>query len=216
MAQALEITGEAFVVETPATSAPHRKPLRAGMLIGPGQTIETGENTTAVISLLPGMFVQLQPKAVIEIDQLILVKSGQATSFLMDSRAARIRLDRGSLCAITVETYVPTELQISTRAGTVIATEKASFYLSATTEFVRLTNVESRLGFRSIRDNATKSLEPGHFETWDLSGMTLSEAQSVESQADASEQFKTARGLEVKMSEFVSRMAKTGVRALQP
>jgi hypothetical protein len=200
LARVLETNGEAVVIAE-SSSQPQRirRPLRAGMLINPGETIETGENASAKISLLPGMVLQVNSKTMIGIDKLILVKGGRADAFLMESREAQIQLTRGSLSTVTVETYVPTELHVATSAGVVIALQKISLYVRATTETVRLINSEGTVSFRARTGSGPAALDAGYFEDWvAASGAPVAEPRRTETDPEASQQSKESRELEGK------------------
>jgi hypothetical protein len=200
LARVLETNGEAVVVAESSQPQRTRRPLRAGMLISPGETIETGENASATISLLPGMVLRVNSNAMIGIDKLILVKGGRADSFLMESREAQIQLTRGSLSTVTVETYVPTELHVATSAGVVIALQKTSLYLRATTETVRLTNSEGTVSFRARTGSEPAALDAGYFEDWvAASGAPLAEPRPTETDPEAFQQTKETQELEDKM-----------------
>jgi hypothetical protein len=209
LAQVLEITGGAFVIDS-SQSGSTRIPMRTAMLISPGQTIETGENATAMISLLPGMVMQVNSKTIVEIDKLILTRAGREMSFLMDSRQAHVQVIAGSLCAATAETYIPTELSAVTPAGEVIATQKASFFLSTTTEAVRVTSAEGRLTLRRKSGN-TATVNTGYFCDWARGDeATTSETRPVGSDARASQESQAALILQDKMPNLMAQMIKGG------
>lgn len=178
-------------------------------LIATGDTIETGDNATALISLLPGMVMQMNSKTAVGIDELILTRSGREMSFLMDARGARINLMAGSFCASIAETYVPTELKADTPAGLITATQKASFFLGATTEIVRVTSVDGTLTLRSQRGDESR-LNPGYFCDWTPAAESPpSEMPAIGSDAGASQQSQAASTLEGKLPDLMAKMIKT-------
>jgi hypothetical protein len=208
LARVLETHGETVMIaESSSQPQRSRTPLRAGMLINPGSTIETGEKASATISLLPGVVLQVNSNATTAIDKLSLLKGDRATSFLMDSREAHIQLTRGSLSVVIAETYVPTELQIATSAGVVVALQKTSLYVRATPETVRLTNSEGTVSFRPRTGSASDALDAGYFQDWSaLNGAPLAESRRAETDPEASQESKETREIESKMPVLQERM----------
>jgi hypothetical protein len=208
LARVLETNGKAVVIaESSSQPQRTRTPLRVGMLISPGETIETAENASATISLLPGMVLQVNPNTTTAIDKLTLVKDGRTMSFLTESRKANIQLTRGSFSVVTAETYVPTELQVVTSAGVVIALQKTSLYVRATTEAVRLTNSEGTVSFQPRTGSAPGTLDAGYFQDWSVaSGAPVSEPRRAETDPDGSQESKQTRELEGKMPRLKEQM----------
>lgn len=206
LARVLETTGEAFLVAQSSQSLQTRTPLRTGMLISQGETIETSEKASITISLLPGMIFQMNSNATVKIDELILAKGGHDSSFLMESRRGHIQLIRGSLSAVTTETFVPTDLRITIPAGKVIASQKTAFYVGVTTETVRLINSDGQLRFQGKAGSASETLDAGYFRDWGIaSGAAISEARPVKADEVASQQVKDTRALESKAVDLMRK-----------
>jgi hypothetical protein len=186
------------------------------MLVSEGQTIETGEEANATLSLVPGMILQVNANAAVGIDKLILAKGGRATAFLMESRQARIELVRGSLHAVTMETYVPTELQIVTPLGEIIAAQKSAFYVRATADTLRITNLDGQLSLRR-KASEIDTLESGHVGEWVAANGTItSQFRTVQADAGGSQETEATRHIADKMPDLVARMITTWSRGRRP
>jgi len=156
------------------------------------------------------MVLQMNSKTTVGIDELILTRSGREMSFLMDARRAHIHLTAGSFCAAIAETYIPTELNAATPAGLVTARQKASFFLSAGPEPVRVITVGGQLTLGSKSGN-TATVNTGYFCDWAAGDeSTNSKMRSVGSDAGASQQAQAVSILEGKMPNLMAKMVKAG------
>ena len=157
------------------------------------------------------MVLQLNSNAVLAIDKLLLVKGGQSTSFLTDSREARIQLIRGSLYSITAETFVPTDLLITTPAGEVTTSQKSSVYVRAAPEGVRLLNYQGQVNFRARARSSADTLPAGKFADWaSNTGALISEFRAVDGDSDAFERSKEAVAVESKVMNLLRKPINVG------
>ncbi len=148
-----------------------------------GQTIVTTETGTAIISLVPGLMVQLNPNTKVVLDELLLTKSNQITFFVMESRSARVRLLRGSVCAWVAPTITQTELHIELPVGDLVASQTTSFYVGVGRETVRVTTWKGEATVQS-KERGPQSVTEGCFEDWSIStGMPLGPASDIGEQA---------------------------------
>lgn len=207
LAQVLDVAGEVFLVGDSAATASTRRPLTRDNIIRPGQSVETSQNGTAVISLLPGMALQLNPDTTLAIDELLVAKSGTATMLAMRVRQARVRLIRGSLYATTPFTAKQTELRVETPVGTLVAPALTCFYVSTTPDTVRATIADGQLSFRGKAGGAARTLNEWYYQEWSIgTGATTSEPRLVETDPEAFQQWTEARDAESRALNLTSRL----------
>ena len=206
LAQVLQTSGEVFAVADSAQVASARTSLTINSTIGPGQIVETASGATAMVSLLPGMVLLLNPETVLRIDDLLLITSRYSTTYYIRSREAHIRLLRGSIYATTPGTIESAELQVATPAGALIAPRAACFYVRAGADTVRVVTSKGQLTFRSNSGGAAQTLDQGYYGNWSpVTGAALSESRAVEGDEEALQQSKEARDLERRVLDLMEK-----------
>jgi hypothetical protein len=204
LAQALEVSGQVYETIKPAPGSSARIPLKPNSTIRPGETIETESDSTALVSLAPGMIVLLKPETELRIDELVMVTMRDSTTYYIQSRQARIRLVHGSLYAATPATFESAALQVVTPSGLLIAPPAACFYVRADPNIVRATTLKGELRFRQNSGQADETLGPGFFRTWGAQGASgSSKQQSAEADEAAIQQVKEARVFEQRVGELM-------------
>lgn len=211
LGRVLETSGENVLVAESSHAIRGRIALGEGTLISPGEKIQTGDNARVLISLLPGVILQVNANTVVAIDRLLLTKSGEITAFVMDSREGQIQLFSGSCYCIIAETYVPTNLQITTPAGVVNATQKSSFYLRATTDTVRLFNCEGEVSIRRKPQDTASPVPQGILGDWSVAtGAVVSEFRTLDGDSEAVELSKNTAAVEAYAVRFIGKTINTG------
>jgi FecR protein len=205
LAQVLQTSGEAFAVADSAHVPSTRTSLTLNSTIRPGQIVETAPGATAMISLLPGMVLLLNPETVLRIDDLLLITSRYSTTYYIRSREAHVRLLRGSIYATTPGTVESAELQIATPAGALIAPRTACFYIRAGADTVRVTTSKGQLTFQSNSGGAAQTLDQGYYGNWSPVTGALSEPRAVEADEEAFQQSKEARDLERRVLDLIEK-----------
>jgi len=205
LAQVLQTSGESFVANSEQVGAA-RTPLRLNSTIRPGQVVETTSGATAMVSLLPGMVLLLNPETVIKVDDLRLITDRRAAFYYIQSRQAIVRLIRGSASVTTPPTVESAELRIITPAGALVAPRATCFYIRVGSDAVHVTAAKGQFTFQSKSGGAAQKLDQGYYEHWSsATGATTSAPQAAEGNGDASRQLKQALELEHSVSDLLSQ-----------
>ena len=138
LAEPLEPPSQAFLSSEGTALPNERTPLTAKTNISPGQTLQTTEAGTAVVDLVPGIIIQLNPNTTLAVERLEMTKSSYVTFFLVDSRRAVVRLLRGSIYAFVAPTIGQSELEIHLADGQINAAQQTCFYLDASPDANRV------------------------------------------------------------------------------
>jgi hypothetical protein len=130
------------------------EPFVPGAQIHQGDSIETDADSTATVSLLPGVFLRVNRGSFATVEALKLIKSGDDMNYSVGSRQARVRLNSGSICATTPDLITHVDLQIITAAGVLIVPALTSCCVMSEGEVVHAAVTEGQLTFSGDDDSA--------------------------------------------------------------
>lgn len=206
LAQVLEIRGDAFTVSDSNSAA--RTALRADSMIDVGHTITTSDNAAAIIALVPGIVVQLNPNTSVSVEELLLTKSSRTTFFVMESRTAHIKLLRGSIDASVISTITDTEFTIDLPGATVVASQTSSAHLVAVPDIARVTVAEGEVKIQRKQAAAANALNAECFQQWAGStGAESSEPSPVDADENAKQEFEQACDAQRRFADLLSNAA---------
>jgi hypothetical protein len=131
-----------------------------------GHPLTTGSGAEALLSLSPGIRVQVTENSEIEIGPIIIAKRGNAVFDGMKSRAARITLRHGSLRGSLprIQHQARTELAVETPRGTLEASAGSLFIAKSDGHATDAACVRGAVLF--ISPERTEKLEPGLVYHW--------------------------------------------------
>ena len=144
--------------------------LSAGEHAANGDTLRLDDGAQATLSLVPGVRIVARDKAELQFDQMIVKKTGAATSFVTPERLAHLQLRGGAIFASVA--VPPTE----TRMLIAVETAEGEFRAGAgSVFFLRVDGTKSRVvcadGEVIYLRGAMKTVVPaGHWQDWDSSG----------------------------------------------
>ena len=190
LAEVRKSYGDAFLVRQIGKDV-SRTALQEGMTIGPGQAVETSPGAMAVISLLPGITVQLNPDSSFGIDALAVIKSGHLVDYPMKSRQAKITLRRGSIYANTPPLITHVVLGISTPAGLLTAPTLSTVYVGSDGVSVEAAVAQGQLTVRSKTGATATILPKGQFLVL-AAGGTARSPQPASANESVSERLRAA------------------------
>jgi hypothetical protein len=201
LARVLQVKGPAFVLTDSDRSA-ERRALMPKAYVGAGQLVETGPNATAIISLLPGLIIEMKPDTRLKLDDLRVVE----TAAVLRSRYAGVELIHGSIYATTPNVVMNAEFQVTTPGGVLIASKNTLLCLAYARGKVRATVSWGQVRFQSkASSSATVALEAGYYEEWSaITGTPLSAPRAVDSDNEASREAHEADDFEHRASGIMS------------
>jgi hypothetical protein len=126
--------------------------------------IDTGENGTAAISLIPGFFIQAEPRTIFAIEELKLRKDGNETADPIKMRSAMVMLEQGK-----IRGFLPRRingrcrLRIATRSGTLEAKRDTVFSLQWNGEFGRIICVHGKVVWRAKPEGSGIIVQGGNY-----------------------------------------------------
>lgn len=167
LTQVLAADGDLFLVESG-----RREALGPGDVVDAGQSIETGADATALLSLAPGMALQLNPSTSVTIERALVVKNGNAMTKAMRLREASLRLLTGSICVSTPQSFTPAELRVLTAAGALESTEWSNFFVAADADQVRVTVALGSVTFQPASGGASETLMQNYYGAWRIRAAT--------------------------------------------
>jgi hypothetical protein len=172
-----------------------------------GDTVKTGADSAAMISLLPGMVVQLNPGTLVKIDKLRFARSGNATAFSMRLRQARIELLRGSLFVIMPISFAPAHVEIGTPAGPITATETNLLYASQEEGRVRVVAARGGLSFRATAGPTAPNLAAGYYIDIgdEKTGQAVSNPRRIDAEENVAQKSREALEVEHRAIELMAR-----------
>ena len=154
--------------------------------------IELRDESTAALSLIPGIFIEVQPHTILKIEELRVSKDGNETADGMQSRSAIIRLQQGAIRArLPNHGAGRVRLRVKTGAGAVAAGRNSLFSLRVDGDSMRIVCVRGKVTWQTKPGSRPMLLPPGNFIDAKFDGNTPAESKSVsrnveaESEADA-------------------------------
>ena len=171
---------------------------------GPGSLLRTAADAQANLALVPGALLQISGNSELKIEELLLGKDGNETQDGMRKRAARVRLNRGSI-DIVYERRDESELRfsVSTLAVTISADEDCVCQVRVQNEKTRVTCVRGK-AYASTGNSEPSIIKAGYFQEWP-SGAIASAADDARAQIDVTDAVKAERDLQELQSRRLDR-----------
>jgi hypothetical protein len=167
-------------------------PLAPGANPGKGDILEMTGSSSAAISLLPNLLVQLDRNARLEILRLAITKDGNETGGAMRGRYAEVRLLTGRMFVSQAWGEAIAKLGIVIPQGELITTSNALFCVESDEQKTRVTCVSGYVGFQARKGEDVTPIPPGFVWEGSTSGAAL-----VAAETDARGQADLLEGLEV-------------------
>jgi len=133
---------------------------------GPRSVLRTSGTGRADIALVPGALLQMSAASELRIEELRVAKDGNETEDGMRERAARVRLNRGSI-RIVIDRKDESDLHFAVATGdvTLNANESCVWYVRVADGKTRVTCARGK-AYARIGSSKPTIVEAGYFAEW--------------------------------------------------
>ena len=137
------------------------------------------------LSLIPGIFAQVQPRTIFEVEELLLSKDGNEMAEAIKGRWAVIGLDRGRIrCLLPKRGAGRCRLKVKTGLGTLEAGRNTLFSLQCDAESAEVVCIQGKVVWRNKTSDSRIPIKAGYY----LKARAGSTAQSESIFKDAAAQ----------------------------
>jgi hypothetical protein len=132
--------------------------------LGRGDKIETSENGMVALSLVPGIFAQVQPRTIFEVEELLLSKDGNEMANAIKGRWVVIGVDRGTIrCLLPKRGTGRCQLKVKTGLGTLEAGRNSLFSLQCHGESAEVVCIQGKVVWRNKRSDSGTRIKAGYY-----------------------------------------------------
>ena len=141
--------------------------LSAASHLAVGNEVKTAPHGKVSLCLVPGIFVEVAEQTDLRIDELRVVKWGNAMVDPMRSRSAVLHLNNGIVRAsLSNFGSDQDDLKIKTEGGMVMAGRGSLFTLQMEGTTARITCVQGEVNWKSARANSAELIPAGYFRAF--------------------------------------------------
>jgi hypothetical protein len=166
-----EVAGVVLLVEGVASVSTGGKAVRLtkGTPLEPRKKITSLEGSRVDLMLLPGLLLELDGKAAIEVTALKFSKDGNELDHGMKSREARMRLLEGTLLVSIGQAQDRSRLVIETSKGVFVAGSGRTLRLRSDDHKMRLVCLRGKTIFQPAGGSELVKIAAGFFKEWPAS-----------------------------------------------
>jgi hypothetical protein len=171
-----------------------------------GDKIDTGDNGTVAISLIPGFFIQAQPRTVFTIEELMLRKDGNETADPIKMRSAAVTLEHGKIRAFLPRgTDGRCRFRIATRAGTLEAKRDNVFSLQRNGDVGRIICVHGKAIWREKLEGSGMSIQGGDYLDTGPGSKIMTKPTHISDNGEVEEEMEASIGTAGLLEELETR-----------
>jgi hypothetical protein len=132
--------------------------------LGRGDKIETSENGMVALSLIPGIFAQVQPRTIFQVEELRLSKDGNEMANAIKGRWAVIGLERGAIrCLLPKRGTGRCQLKVNTGLGTLETGRNTLFSLQCDGGSAEVVCIQGKVVWRSKTSDSRIPIKAGYY-----------------------------------------------------